>query len=59
MNTKKLAPIIIQNPGMQELEKIILQLYQQRLINRQDIVEFVNSLNTIVDDIPDKPKYLN
>jgi hypothetical protein len=50
-------PVISQNPGIQEMERVILQLYTQRLVNRQDIVELINTLQTLVEDLPDKPVY--
>lgn len=52
-------PTLLSNPGMQEMEKVILQLYQKRIISRQDIVQFIDILHEMVEDIPDKPKFLH
>jgi hypothetical protein len=57
--TKRKRPTLLKNPGTQDVEKIVLQLYVSRLITRQDVLDLSKALLAIVEDYPDKPSYLN
>lgn len=49
--SKQLA--VPNNPGMVEIEKVVAQLYVQKLITKDDIKELINSLKLLASLLPD------
>ncbi len=47
----------LSNPGMQEMERVVLQLYSQKLCTRQDIADLSKVLTQLVNDLPDSLEY--
>ncbi len=45
--------IVLNNLGTVELERTITNLYAKKLISKNEIKEFINSLKVLVDNLPD------
>lgn len=54
-NNNKLP--VVKNVGLQEMQKVMLQLYSNGLVTKQDIIDFTGVLKELVDLLPDKQVY--
>lgn len=45
--------IVLNNAGIIELERVITNLYAKKLVSKDEIKQFINSLKSLVDKLPD------
>lgn len=45
--------ITLNNTGIVELERVITNLYVKKLVTKEEIKQFINSLKNLVENLPD------
>lgn len=45
--------VVLNNAGMVELERVVTNLYAKKLVSKDEIKEFINSLKALVERLPE------